>query len=152
MTSQPVSKFLSAKNSDLSVILERAQHLQQLTKTLQIAMRAGPNPEIADHISLANLREDTAVVTTDSPAWLTPLRYLAPTILKQLKSQPGMQSLRKVQFKIQPHSQAAIPTQARRATLSADSAHILESAADYIEDGELSDALRRLSQQNHSNR
>lgn len=150
MPSKSVAKFLSAKNSGLNSLVERAQHLRKLTAILQKVLHDGGNPELAEHVNFANLRDDTAVITTDTPAWLTQLRYQAPTILKQLKQQPSLQGLRKIQFKIQPSSQAPIQKPARRAVLSAYSADVLESAASGTEDAELSDALRRLSQQKYT--
>jgi hypothetical protein len=143
MSVKPVAKYLSAKNNGLHNMLERAQYLQMLTRVLRETL----NPELADHVSLANVHDDTAVVTTDTPAWLTQLRYQAPIILQHLKQQPGLEGLRKIQFKIQPPSQAPILQPARRAQLSTYSANVLESAANCTEDSELSDALRRLSKQ-----
>lgn len=154
MPSKSVAKFLSAQNSGLNTLIERAQHLRKLTavlqKVLQETLPDGSRSELAEHVNFANLRDDTAVITTDTPAWLTQLRYQAPVILKSLKQQPGLEGLRKIQFKIQPPSQAPILKPARRAVLSTYSADVLESAANGTEDAELSDALRRLSQQKYT--
>ena len=147
MPSKSVAKFLSAKNSGLNSLVERAQHLRKLTAILQKVLHDGGNSGLAEHVNFANFRDNTAVITTDTPAWLTQLRYQAPVILKHLKQHPGLQGLRKIQFKIQPPSQAPILKPARRASLSTYSADVLKSAANGIEDTELSDALRRLSQQ-----
>ncbi len=145
MPTQTVAKFLSAKNSELSTLIERAQHLQQLSAVLEDALHHSQQSELAKHVTFANLRGDTAVLATDSPAWLTHLRYQAPTILKLLKQQPGLQALRKIQFKILPSSQKPISQPARRAALSISSANLLKSAANHTPDSNLSDALRRLS-------
>lgn len=145
MPTQPVAKLLFAKNTGLSTLLERAQHLQWLTAVLRDILRDSQSPELAEHVSLTNLRDDTAVLATDSPAWLTQLRYQAPTILKALKQQPGMQALQKIQFKILPPSLEPMAGPPRRAQLSASSAHILASAASHTQDDELAEALRRLS-------
>ena len=151
MPSKSVANLLAAQASGLNTLVERAHYLQELTtilqKILHDILQDKGNPELAKHVNFANLRDDTAVITTDTPAWLTQLRYQAPVILTHLKQQPGLQGLCKIQFKIQPPSQNPILKPARRATLSAHSAAILKSAANGIEDTELSDALRRLSQQ-----
>ena len=145
MSTKPIAKFLSAESNGLHILLERAQYLQQLTYVLRESLRGSMNPELAEHVSLGSFHDDTAVVTTDTPAWLTQLRYQAPAILKHLKQQPGLQGTRKIQFKIQPPSQAPISKPARRAQLSTFSASVLESAANCTQDSELADALRRLS-------
>jgi hypothetical protein len=145
MPSQPVAKFLSDRNGELSSLVERAQHLQQLSLLLQDFFRNGHNPELAEHVNLANLRENTAVLATGSPAWLNQLRYHAPAILRFLQHDVGLQELRKVQFKIQPETLNPLPRQPRRAKLSAANAELLNSTANYTGDDKLAEALRRLS-------
>ena len=155
MPTKSVAKFLSGKNSSLNTLIERAQHLQKLTRILQNVLQNISHDanaaQLAKHVTFSNLRDDTAVISTDTPAWLTQLRYQAPIILQHLKQQPGLQGLRKIQFKIQPSSQAPILKPARRAMLSNYSAEVLRSAADGTDDTELADALRRLSQQKLTN-
>jgi hypothetical protein len=144
---KPVSRLLTTSSGDLRSLLEQAHYLQALTHTLREAI----DPELADHITIANIRDSTAIVAADTPAWLSKIRYMAPTILAILKQQTGLTSLRKIQFKIQPPSQQADYEQAtleqkrRCATLSSASSKVLESAASGIHDPELANALRRLS-------
>ncbi len=148
MSSKPIAKILSRQGSALHSLLERAQYLQQLTQ----ALRDSLNVQLATHVTVANLREQTVVITTDTPAWLTQLRYQAPTILRLLKTLPGLQKLQKVQFKIQPTSLSSPAPPSRRANLSTNSAHFLENAASGTEDPELAEAFYRLSQHRHTNK
>lgn len=148
MPSSPVAKILSRRNSALSALLEQAQYLQQLTQ----ALRDSLDTQLAAHVTVANLREQTAVITTDTPAWLTRLRYQAPVILDLLRTLPGLQKLQKVQFKIQPDSLSPPPPPPRRASLSTTSAHLLKSAAFGTEDPELAEALYRLSRHKHTDK
>lgn len=142
MSTKPVANILSRHDSALNPLLERAQYLRQLTQALRDSLDA----QLAEHVTVANLREQTAVITTDTPAWLTQLRYQAPTILRLLKAFPGLEYLQKVQFKIQPASTTPPAGPPRRATLSTTSAQFLQSAALSTEDDELAEALYRLSQ------
>jgi len=141
MSTKPVAKILSRRDSALNSLLERAQHLQQLTQ----ALRESLDTQLAEHVTVANLREQTVVISTDTPAWLTQLRYQAPTILHLLKTLPGLEDLQKVQFKIQPASHTPPTGPSRRVFLSTDSAELLKSAALSTEDDELAEALYRLS-------
>lgn len=144
---KPVSRLLTTSDGKLQSLLERAHYLQALTRALQEAI----DPALMQHITVTNLRDDTAIVAADTPAWLTKIRYLAPTILHQLKQQPGLEGLRKIQFKVQPLNIPTVAThEARHASLSSSSSKVLESAASGISDPELANALRRLSQ--HSNK
>ena len=144
MSSKSVAKILATRDSGLHSLLERAKHLQLLTQALRDSLA----PPLAEHVTVANLREYTAVVTTDTPAWLTQLRYQAPVILRALQGLPGLQNLQKVQFKIQPASETPPAAPPRRATLSSSSAQCLKSAALGTENDELAEALYRLSQHN----
>lgn len=142
MSTKPVANILSRRNSALTSLLERAQYLRQVTQ----ALRDGLDAPLAEHVTVANLREHTAVITTDTPAWLTQLRYQAPHILRLLQTFPGLEELQKVQLKIQPASQTPPAGPSRRAILSTASAQFLQSAALSTKDDELAEALYRLSQ------
>lgn len=122
-------------------MLERAHYLQSLTRLLQNSL----DPTFTQHIIVANLHHDTAIVAADTPAWLSKIRYLGPIILDLLRQQPGLSRLNKVQFKVQPRDDNHAVSQVRRATLSSASSRILESAASGICDPELASALRKLS-------
>lgn len=141
---KPVSRLLTTSTGNLQSVLERAHYLQSLTRVLQNSL----DPAFAQHITVSNLRHDTAIVAADTPAWLSKIRYLAPSILAVLREQPGLATLRKVQFKVQPANDGhSLPQESRRAILSQDSSKILESAASGISDPDLANALLRLSRQ-----
>jgi hypothetical protein len=93
------------------------------------------------------VRGDTAVIATDSPAWLSKIRYLAPELLRILRAAPGLATLQHIQFKVIPAAAAhPAPLPPHRPTLSRQGADILRSTASGIEDPQLSAALRRLAQ------
>ena len=144
MSTKSVAKILATRDSGLHSLLERAKHLKLITQALRESLK----PPLAEHVTVTNLREQTAIISTDTSAWLTQLRYQAPIILRTLQQLPGLQGLQKVQFKIQPASEAPPPPPPRRATLSTSSAQLLKSAALGTEDDELAEALYRLSQHN----
>ena len=146
MSSKSVARILTARDGKLQSLLERALYFEALSRILREVL----DPALAEHITLANLRGDTAIVAADTPAWLTKIRYQAPAILQQLKRQPGLQAINKVQFKVLPSDQLQTSQPVRRATISPTSAQILESAAEGITDPDLATALRRLSRQTSS--
>ncbi|HEB92494.1 MAG TPA: DUF721 domain-containing protein [Gammaproteobacteria bacterium] len=137
-----LASILAAADNGLQALFAHAHRLQTLNRILRGALGEPLGP----HVSLCNIRTDTAIVTADSPVWLTQLRYQAPTVLHILQSQPGLESLRKVRFKAQPAREPAGPTSPpRRASLSPSGAETLGSAAEGIQDPELAEALRRLA-------
>jgi len=144
---KPVSRLLTSSKGNLQSLLEQAHYLQALTRVLREAI----DPILGEHITIANIRENTAIVAADTPAWLSKIRYMAPTILAILKQQSGLADLHKIQFKVQPPidpTHADYEQKNRRATLSSASSKVLESAASGTHDPELANALRRLSRQN----
>ncbi len=146
MPSKSVSRILTARNSKLQPLLERAFYLEALTRILREAL----DPVLAEHITLTNLHNDTVTVAADTPAWLTKIRYLAPIVLQHLRQQSGLEALNTVRFKVLPLDQPHNLQPTRRATLSSSSSQILKSAAEGIDDPDLADALRRLSRQTSS--
>lgn len=140
--SKSLASLLGAANNGLQPLFVQARKMQTLNQMLRGALGEPLGP----HVSLSNIRGDTAIIAADSPAWLTQLRYLAPTVLHILQTQEGFESLRKVQFKIRPASEPqAVELPPRRASLSATGADTLINAAEWISDPELADALRRLA-------
>ncbi len=141
-SSKSLATILAATNNGLQPLFIHAHRLQMLNHELKGALGEPLGP----HVNISNIRADTAVISADSPAWLTQLKYLAPTILHILQQQEGFTGLRKVQFKVQPASQPAENNRPpRRANLSSSGADILTSAADGMHDPELAEALRRLA-------
>ena len=142
-----IAGILAASDSGLQALFSRANRLHALSQTLQQAL----GEPLGAHVALVNLRDDTAIVAADSSAWLIQLRYQAPMVLNILRQQTGLESLRKVQIKVQPISAPPEAPPARRASLSQRSAETLASAATGIDDPALADALRRLARRNKGN-
>jgi hypothetical protein len=137
---KPVNRILSAQNASLQSLLERASAIDEINRSL---LQFLPSP-LNEHICLANIRDDTAVLLADSGAWLSRVRYLDPEILKFLKQKPGLARIKKLQFKIQPPS--PLPeNHPSRPSLSESAAELLISTAKGIDDPKLKAALHNLS-------
>lgn len=142
--SKSLGQVLASQENRLQSNIERAYLLRALSQQLKEALGLPLGP----HLSLGNLRDDMAIILTDSPAWLNKARYEAANILYVLRQQPGLAHLQKLQFKVEPmatdtHDSAAPK---RRLELSQTNAHILDSMADSISDPDLANALHRLAQ------
>jgi len=139
--SKSLSRILAAPDNGLQPLIDHARHLQSLTD----ALRRGIDQPFSDHISLGNVRGDTAVIAVDSPAWLSKIRYLGPALLHILQQQPGLASLQKIQFKVVPNAALPPSPPSHRAVLSRRGADILKNAATGMEDPKLAAALLRLA-------
>ena len=93
-----VGQLLVNKNAGLSSIIKRSKALNELTAHLKAMVDAPLNK----HIYVANIRDKTLVIGTDSAAWHTRVKYLAPMILEQMRQLPDMERLQKIEFRVQP--------------------------------------------------
>lgn len=67
-----------AGDPTLSAIIRRAHEFQALEELV----RSWLPPALAPHVGVANIRDDTLVLTVKSAVWATRLRYECPAILE----------------------------------------------------------------------
>ena len=95
-----VGHLLDNANAGLARVIQRSRELQKLSNALKSMVDA----PLCDHIYVANVRETTLVIGTDSAIWHTRIKYLAPIILEQMQQLPGLERLQHIEFRIQPRS------------------------------------------------
>lgn len=93
-----IGQLLNSKNSGVAQVMARARQLRKLSFQLKNMVDAPLN----EHIHVANIRDNTLIIGTDSAVWHTRVKYLAPSILEQMKQIKGLESLKRIEFKIQP--------------------------------------------------
>lgn len=103
-----VGYLLNHGGSGLAQVIQRTRELTRLTRQL----RAIVDEPLCDHIYVANVRDTTLVVGTDSAVWLTRVKYLAPMIVEQIQHVPGMEQIRDIKFRVQPFSAQNPPASA----------------------------------------
>ncbi|GAB4289668.1 MAG: hypothetical protein Kow0096_02790 [Thiohalomonadaceae bacterium] len=121
-------------------LLERVQYLQTLTTRLRRCL----DSESASHVQVADLNEERLIIQVDSAAWATRLRYLGPQLLRCLRNNIELPPLQRLDIRVAPQAQPT-PPRIQPAALSADSASLLETAADDIRHPALRAALKRLA-------
>ena len=125
-------------------LIKRARELEWLTSLI----RSELPPECDGHYHVANIRNRTLVIITDSPVWTTRLRQLGPRILNVLQNN-GRKNLLHIQVFSRP-AQSSV-TRAPETTkpgprqLSLQSSQLLNQTASFIEDEGLRDALLKLA-------
>lgn len=105
-------------------------------------------PELAQHSRIANFREGCLVIEVDNAAWATRLRYLIPDLTRKLVKQSALNSLKHIEWYIQPHSPTVSPRNRLAPVLSDHSAQLLKNTALSIRMKQLQEALIRLSEKN----
>lgn len=93
-----VGHLLNNSTTGLAKVVRRTKELQKLTATLKDMVDA----PLSNHIYVANIRDQTLVIGTDSAIWHTRIKYLGPVILEQIRQLPGLERLQHIEFRIQP--------------------------------------------------
>ena len=115
--SQSVGHLLNNTNTGLAKVVSRAKKLKKLTTLLKSMVDA----PLSDHIYVANIRDTTLIIGTDSAAWHTRVKYLAPMILDQMRQLPDMDRLQQIEFRVQPFSAAVSDKKKTQTQQSANS-------------------------------
>ena len=104
--STPIGQVLNKSTGGLAQVIERAKELRKLSFKLQQMV----DEPLNQHIYVANIRENTLVIGTDSAVWHTRIKYLAPSILEQMQQIKGLEKLKRVEFRVQPANLSTQPT------------------------------------------
>lgn len=127
-------------------IIERAR---KLTRLEQAVLQILPD-ELAAHCKVLNLKNETLVLSTVSPAWAGRLRFLAPDLIKQLKCRHAL-SICKVDLRIQPENiENPLPAKSSLC-ISLRSATLLAQTAKTVNYPPLQEALLRLAAKTREN-
>ncbi len=80
----------------LDALVQRARRF----KALESLVRGWLPAALAPHVGLANLREDTLVLSVESAAWATKLRYEVPNLLAAAKRHEATRQVREVKIRV----------------------------------------------------
>jgi hypothetical protein len=121
-------------------ILERARKLSRLDQAVLQLLPA----ELGQHCKVLNLRNETLILATPSPAWAGRLRFAAPDLLMQLKCQLSL-DIRAIDLKVQPEPVENQSIKRASMQLSMSSATLLAQTARSVNHPPLQEALLRLA-------
>jgi hypothetical protein len=121
-------------------VLERARKLARLEKAVLNLLPA----DLRAHCKVLNLKNETLVLATHSPAWAGRLRFAAPELCKQLECQYSL-AVPRVDIRI--HPLAIEKTQSKQPSMriSGTNATLLAQTAESISHTALREALYRLA-------
>lgn len=132
-------QLLSPAEGTLSRLLQRSSRLEKLQKRVESLLPAGA----VEHCRVINLRDNTLLLSVDSTAWATRLRYLQQAMIAELRD-GGLPQLQGIQIRVAPVSMPAVKHH-RTAKLSSQAATDIKACAESIADPELRKALLRLA-------
>lgn len=136
------------------VFLQQTQKLAQFTKILRAVLPV----ECLNHVKVANIRNQTLMLVTDSPVWTTRLRQLSPQILKFIQENgatlnPGSEKTDvihhlRISTRYQTGTRKVGSQQKKhrkKLQVSPKTAELLSQSADSLGDNQLKEALSRLA-------
>ena len=136
-----INELLGEKGSTLSALARSCHRRQRLDERFNAIV----DQPIAAHVQVASAEDGILTLAADTPVWGHRIRYLAPSVLEQLRSVDA--SLLDVKIIVRPiRAEPTAPEiQPRRASLSASSASLLSGVANSCDNPRLASILRRLS-------
>ena len=136
-----IHKYLSGSKDELEKLITRAVEISHLNAKLHSIL---DNP-LKNHCNIANYSDGNLIVLTDSPAWISRLRYQIPSLLKHLQQLPEFNELIQIKLRIQPKYTERKKRQLHREPISKIAASCLTTLADSVQDTELEAILRQLA-------
>ena len=140
-TPRSTRKLLGQSSSRLKTIVSHSHQLQALTDVVHRHL----DPQLVPHCEVANFRRDTLVLLAESPVWATRLRYHAPALVQQLRSERAFNGLTTVRVRVAPRAGARNTPITLRPVMSAETAALIRESASSITDPALKSSLLRLS-------
>ena len=127
------------KTGNLTFLTTQVTQWKQLTKIIQPLL---PQPE---QWQVVCYQHGILIITGENQAMISQLSYLQSHYVAQLAQLEGLRDLRKIQVRLRNKTvvsqQVSPPPQA----LSSETKELLRSAAEYVSDAKLSQALLRLA-------
>ncbi len=136
-----IRKYLSGSSDELENLITRALEISHLN----IKFHSILDKTLKNHCDIANFRDGNLVLLTDSPAWISRLRYQIPSLLKQLQQLSEFKGITQIKLRIQPKYVERKKRQLHREPISSIAASCLTTLADSVQDFELKTALQQLA-------
>ena len=142
LSSKTIDSFLHQNPQGiLGFIQKKVSELKKINQLWQIEVSA----DLVQHSRVANFREGCLVIEVDSAAWATRLRYLIPDLNKNLVKNPLLNTLKHIEWYIQPNFYPCTEKKPLMPALTTASSQLLQIAAENIKIKSLQTALTRLS-------
>jgi hypothetical protein len=131
----------SAAAGELRYLIEHGQRLERMTRLLRDQLP----PTLGAHCRVSGIAQQILILHTDSPAWVTKLRYYRPQLLAYLCRQPDFGPLDDILIKTVPPKALQSSGQSISRRLPASAVELLRSVAAVISPPALQQALLRLA-------
>ncbi|MBJ8440319.1 DUF721 domain-containing protein [Acinetobacter junii] len=127
------------KTGNLTFLTTQVTQWKQLTKIIQPLL---PQPE---QWQVVCYQHGVLTITGENQAMISQLSYLQSHYVAQLAQLEGLRDLRKIQVRLRNKTVVSQQVSPPPQTLSSETKELLRSAAEYVSDPKLSQALLRLA-------
>lgn len=141
MKTPDIGTLLTEKSGKIHGLYRHVKKLIDIQEQLKTMLPAPLN----EHITVANLANDSLTIYTDSAAWAARLRFNIPEMLKSLNLNNICTSVKSIRIKVIPPDNTQLPPHEQKLSISNDTALLLEHVADTIGDPDLRESLLKLS-------
>ncbi|MBE9562705.1 MAG: DUF721 domain-containing protein [Proteobacteria bacterium] len=93
-----ITCIMANKSSLLHHLSQHCQLLKSINKNLKKSLP----PPLSQHCHIANWREKTLIVHTDSSLWATRLRYMTPFLIAKWQKELSMPTINKIIVQVRP--------------------------------------------------
>ncbi|ENX18084.1 hypothetical protein F895_00152 [Acinetobacter sp. CIP 64.2] len=127
------------KTGNLTFLTTQVTQWKQLTKIIQPLL---PQPE---QWQVVCYQHGVLIITGENQAMISQLSYLQRHYVAQLAQLEGLKELRKIQVRLRNKTTASREPSPPTKALTSETQELLRSAAEYVSDPKLSQALLRLA-------
>lgn len=135
------------QNQKLKPLIEQAKKIENANKQLKHFL---PEP-LSEHVIVSNIKSNTLILQTNSPAWSTRTNYIATEIVNYMRNEGGLAMVERLKVKVIPQQAISRTVDNTIEPLSETTSDLLKSVALGINNKALSNVLLQLSKHTKQN-
>ena len=139
--SLPIGSILKNKKTAVSNLYKKGLAIRELDQKLKKIL----DSSLSQHVELANIKDDIAILLADNSSWATRLRYNIPTILDAFNNQLNQTAVKTIRIKVKKTIVNPTVTENKSIHISALTAEFLDDSAKNFNDPELRNCLEKIS-------
>lgn len=144
-SNKQAGSYLTAKNQDLRALTVKLKELAELTNKVSALL----DPELAPYCQVANKVGDRLILLTANSSIATKLRFQSVELLRRLRDDPTFKGIRHIEGIVRPTKTQPrplnTPQRKKMPPLSPETAAIVESLAQSLEDPKLRIIMERIA-------
>ncbi len=129
------------QGQNLKPIIDQANKIKNANKCLKHFLSA----PLSEHVIVSNIKGNTLILQTNSPAWSTRTNFIATEIVNYMRNEGGLAMVERLKVKVVPPETKSVRRIRSVEPLSNNSSKLLKSVASGIKNEALSAALQRLA-------